>query len=73
MNKFASQNYISHHVGALYSIMWMQNVPQWEPGVVIPGLRVHNLKKTPKLTYWLEEPKRDHMNSVLVNKEITSL
>jgi hypothetical protein len=52
MRQLSSQNYISHHVGG-YCLMWTQNVPQWEQGVVIPGFCVPNFNKTRKHTHWL--------------------
>jgi hypothetical protein len=52
MRQLSSQNYISHHVGG-YCLMWTQNVPQWEQGVVIPGFCVPNFNKTCKHTQCL--------------------
>jgi hypothetical protein len=47
-----SQYYNSHHVGG-FSLMWTQNIPHWEKGVVIPGFCVPNFKKPCKRTHWL--------------------
>jgi hypothetical protein len=72
IRQLPSQNYISHHVGG-YSLMCMQNVPQWEPGDVIPGFCAPNFNKTCKRIHCWPEPQCDLMNSLPVNKEFTSL
>jgi hypothetical protein len=36
-----------------YSLMWTQNIPHWEKGVVMPVFFVSNINKPCKHTLWL--------------------
>jgi hypothetical protein len=67
-----SQNYISHQVGG-DSLMCPQNVKQWGQGaVILPSVFLTWTEPTNAHT-GCQEPSGDHMNSLLLNTDITSL
>jgi hypothetical protein len=72
MRPLPSQYYISHHVWG-YSLVWTQNVTQWEPGLLFHASEFLTSTKHTNAHTGRQKPQGDHMNSLPVDKEITSL